>query len=230
MVGHYPMSSAKRQPKPANDPQLYAVQPIPFVFLARPDKKRRNNFIIAGVIVASVMIGLSLAVYAPKAVVVKASTNSHTAKQVEPFDIKLTSSEPASERIAEATENTFSAQESVGSKTSPAMEVTFGGNPQQEDTQRNAGGQDHLAQQALRQGHLKQALRFQHRAAELAPGNNFYRLKLAILYDRLGHRQGAAVLYQQVVLAYESHEDTLPSTVNIKEIKQRLDYLSDGNN
>ena len=218
------MLNTKKQPKQSNDPHLYVAQPIPVVFLTCPDTIRRKKLLIAGITALVPLIGLSVTVLVPKSSGIKISASTQAIKQVEPFDIKLTLPEPPPEYVAEATKNSFSPQESVSPKTAFSMEVTFEAAPQQENTQGDAVGQAQLAQQALRQGKLKEALLFQHRAAELAPENTFYRLDLAILYDRLGDTQSASVLYQQVILAYEAHDPKL-SSVNIKEIQQRMDYL-----
>ena len=59
------------------------------------------------------------------------------------------------------------------------------------------------------------------KAVALAPENLTYRYNLAILFDRLGKRQEALALYQQLVEA-ELQGESVP---NSKQIQERLTFL-----
>ena len=224
------MSVVKKHPLPANDPHLYAAQRLSCVTLTRPHRVDKKSLIGGSLlIVAVLLIGIAVTKTPPKL-----SAIVLPPRQSEPFDIKLNASELAPEDEVAAiaanlpTHVLETPKAEAPQASPPAMEITVGESGQQDlgQQQDDAAFQASSAQQALGQGNLKQALRFQHQAAVLAPDNNRYRLDLAILYDRLGHKKSAAVLYRQIVVAYEAHDLTLPHQLDINAIQQRLDYLS----
>ena len=225
------MPIVKKHPLPANDPHLHAAQRMSCVSLVRPSWTDNKSLIIAGVVaLGALFVGVLVGGAMPKRAGVVSPALAVAAKQVVPFDIKLNASALAPDRDAVAAiETVLPAQAILSSKAlPPAMAITVDAyEPQQVDAgQDEAAFQAQSARQALRQGDVKQALRFQSRASVLAPENSLYRLGLAVLYDRLGDTKNAAVLYQQVVAAYQAKDGTLPHTLNISDIQRRLDYLT----
>jgi Flp pilus assembly protein TadD len=71
-----------------------------------------------------------------------------------------------------------------------------------------------LAQTLTMNGEREQALASWQKAVELDPGNNTYRLSLAILHDRMGHDTEALALYKQL-------KPPVPYAV-----KRRMEYLT----
>ena len=223
------MPLAQKHPKPANDRHLQSSQRMSYVSLARPRAKIRKAWAVVGVTsLVALLIGFVSLSYAPKEKPAKSHAPLIVAKPPEPFDIKINASALAPDSAIAAIEPNLPAHV-LDPKQSPAsVNATFEEPPQQQPVADIAASQAQAAQQFLKQGDVKQALRSQHRAATLAPDNTLYRLDLAILYDRLGHSKNAAMLYQQLIQAYEAHDKTLPVTLDIKEIQQRLTYLTQG--
>ncbi|MDR3450686.1 MAG: hypothetical protein P4M15_13250 [Alphaproteobacteria bacterium] len=83
-----------------------------------------------------------------------------------------------------------------------------------------------VAHTLIDKGDISQALRFLHRAAELDPRNMNYRLDLAVLYDRAGDGHNAAMLYREVLDAAARHDPSVPSSLNVADIRKRAEYLS----
>lgn len=171
---------------------------------------------------------------AEKRPVVAQTTNVPTPKsapkQEEPFDITINASElQPQENLADKIPVIVITPQKDARQhpLPPVLEVSV-----DEDQPENASGTGQAAIQAstartfAQQGDLKQALRLQHRAVELEPDNMLYRLDLAILYDRVGEKDGAVTLYQQVVQAYDAQDASLPHTLGIDDIRHRLDYLA----
>jgi tetratricopeptide (TPR) repeat protein len=151
--------------------------------------------------------------------------------KAEPFDITINASElqPPSEvqGLADVVEDIPSiVVHPLGTghahALAPVLEVTI------EDVdvvQERAAAQARKAHNFAKAADLKKALRYQHKAVERDPENMTYRLELAILYDSLGDKKNAALLYQQVAQAFANDDDTLPVKMDIKVIQARLDYL-----
>ncbi|MFA4993914.1 MAG: tetratricopeptide repeat protein [Bdellovibrionales bacterium] len=134
----------------------------------------------------------------------------------EPFDITLNSDAPAlwgDEAVNATTTNSSLSQKTLP----PVLEIKV---------EEGVGAHVSVAQNFMRQGNIAQAIRYQRRAVEIAPLNMLYRLKLAIMYDSVSDREGAAILYRQVVEAYEKNDKTLPRNLDLENIRSRLAYLT----
>lgn len=145
-------------------------------------------------------------------------------KSKEPFDIVLDDTEADSSiEIQEYSD------ESDHAFKEHTLEVTVqdkDSRPFKNDAgETSADAQAAVARRLVSQGQIEQAVRYQRRAVELEPHNMFYRLGLAILHDRLADKRGAAILYKQIVYAYDIHDKTLPVDVDIESIRRRLAYL-----
>jgi tetratricopeptide (TPR) repeat protein len=161
-----------------------------------------------------------------------AVTAPATAPQPEPYDITLNASDLAPGQQDQVAELAEKLPEAVISLRAPPHQLPPAGREGDEAppvaTPDEAAFQASVARNLAAQGDLRQALRFQHRAAELDPDNILYRFSLAILYDRVGDAEAAAMLYRQVVDAYRAGDSILPKSISIDDIRRRLDYLDPG--
>lgn len=80
-----------------------------------------------------------------------------------------------------------------------------------------------LSQLLLRRGYFEQAHSEIGRAIQIEPDNLYYKLHLAILYDRAEQGERALPLYQQVLRSYAQDGRPLPSSLT--PVRQRVDYL-----
>lgn len=232
------MSVAKKRLQPAND-DAYAKMPC--VSLPRPNWNPSKTGIL--VLLAGFALLFCLGVAAnlqtpPVQKQLTAPPQASTAPTApEPYDITINASElappPNENQLASGEEKipTILIHPQANSRPHPlppVLEITVDEDdaaPQPAPEQNMAARKAEAAKTFARQGNLQQALRLQHRATELAPANMLYRLDLAILYDRLGEKAGAAALYRQVVDAHETKDETLPPGLAIENIRARLDYL-----
>ncbi len=82
-----------------------------------------------------------------------------------------------------------------------------------------------LARLLVRRGYFEQAFAQLSRAAKLAPDNIFFRLDLAILYDRANHTADAINLYRQVIRAVADQDEPQRLPLSPVAIRQRVEYL-----
>jgi hypothetical protein len=159
------------------------------------------------------------------------------AEQPEPFDITLSASGPAPPDES-AFMDVPPSPDAALQKLSlfpkilpPVLDISVKeavGKGAAADKNSRAAHQAKVAQKFMRRNNVKTALRFQHRAVGLAPGNMLYRLDLAIMLDSADDKKGVSELYRQVVRAYDRHDGTLPPQLNIGDIRRRLSYLDSG--
>ncbi len=200
------MSAVRKRGIPANDQRPKESHRISYVVLPPMGWHKKK---VASAIVLGGFVFLMGAMFA----VVRAPTTASGTGNNEPFDITLNSNAPALQ--GDATEDRFS---SLSNKAlPPVLEI---------EVKDGAEARALAAQDYMHRGEMAQAILYQRRAVQLAPANMLYRLKLAIMHDRVFDREGAALLYRQVVEAYEHHDKTLPRKLDIDSIRARLIYLS----
>jgi hypothetical protein len=230
------MTAVKKRRRPANDQHSHATQRMSYVVLPRPYWRGQRIAVVAVLAVFGVILGIVLAANMPilkdKTPVVAAETETRSLKTAEPFDITISASELAppddvARLAAQIPVHVLITKPSLRQKAlPPVLEVTVEEDSDgADDAADRAVRQAAVAQSFMRQNDVKQALPFQHRAAELAPDNMLYRLDLAIMHDKVADFKGAATLYRQVVQAYDNHDATLPSKLGIDDIRSRLEYL-----
>ena len=188
-----------------------------------------------GVLAISIlMVGLVAVTMLPPSLHPEPLVASATAAPAEPFDITLNASDlaPSDQGAVDILAAKLPPQALTSLVIHPAnrplppvLQITVQGDASFFRLSQ-AAAQAQRAQQAIDRNDLKHALRFQHRAAELAPTNMTYRLKLAILYDRTANISGAIKLYRQILQAYAAHDPTLPPSLIIADIQRRAAYLS----
>jgi len=198
------MTAVRKRRIPANDQRPKGAPRISYVVMSRMAWSKKK---IASIVVLGIFIFLMGAILA----VIRAPTPAESADA--PFDITLNSPPPKSQD--DAMEDRFSPLSYKA--LPPVLEI---------EVKDGAASQAAAAQEFMSQGDMAQAMLYQRRAVELAPKNMLFRLKLAIMFDRASEREGAAMLYRQVVDAYERRDNTLPRKLDIDGIRARLAYLS----
>jgi hypothetical protein len=203
------MIALKKRRLPANDLLPEKTPWISYVVLPRVtwDKKKIVIAAMLGVFVF-ILSAIWVTVHAP--VVTEVALKSTASA---PFDITLNSNAPAIQ------------DDETGDRYFP---LSYKALPPVLEVEVKDGSEAHasVAQDYMRRGDMAAAIRYQHRAVELAPANMLLRLKLAIMYDRVSDREGAAMLYRQVIEAYGKHDKTLPRKFDVDGIRNRLSYLS----
>ena len=246
------MTTVKKRRSPANAPHSHSAQRescevLPCSYWRGERKAALAAFgIFALIFVAFVAIPHST----PSKE--KVSVAEPQAKQLEPFDIMLSTPEPALRddvpmvaakpslkgKIQKPTLHQKEAlpvpkkeaSHILKKEASPVLKAKVTDNSvnkdDAQDKEDQALHQAEAAQNSMRSGDIKQAIEFQHRAVEQDPSNMLYRLNLGIMHDRAADNSGAVTLYRQVIEAYAKHDKTLPPKVNIDDVRQRLDYLA----
>ncbi len=195
------INAVRNRKAPANDRRPHVVREMPRVFYAPSFFGKKK---IAALIVA--VFGVFTVSFA--GAMLKMSVSGAEAERPG-FDIVLSSAAPAPQNDDDELSNNQNT-------LPPAFEVTVSD---------DAGDYATVAQRMLRQGDVDQAVRYQRLAVARHPQNMFYRFELAVMHDRLSDKQGAAVLYRQVVRAYDNRDKTLPKKFDIEGVRRRLAYL-----
>jgi hypothetical protein len=156
---------------------------------------------------------------------IQAEAQRALAEKAEPSGIALSSDAPApQEESGQETPAISVTNLSLQQKAlPPVLEVTV---REVKSKTSQAKTEAAVAQNFMRKGDITKAMRFQRRAVELDPSNMLYRLGLAVMFDRVSDGKDASALYRQVVEAYDTRDETLPSKLDIDGIRDRLDYLS----
>lgn len=192
---------------------------MPYVVLAKPISKKQKAAAASVLVLFVLLLGLSVIPSLPP----EQSQQQIAAATIEEtsglFEIVINDGIPVDgEDAMPLTESSSGIQVVVEEST--GIFIAAPGEEEQAEIQAST------ARKYFRLGKIKQAILFQRRAVELAPLDMTYRLALAIMHDHASDKKGAALLYRQVVKAYENQDDTLPPDVDIKAVRARLDYLS----
>jgi hypothetical protein len=224
--------SALKKCQPANDLQPGVLQDVSCVAWSLPMGKNRKIAIAAALAGFAALILVffvsALREKAPRAVLAaqEETAAASQSQKMEPFDIRLSGRADGSDYIEYAREEKASAQGAMTPVLEVKVEGDGAGNAARADSEAQAQRFDAMARKLLRQGDARQALVYQRHAVNLDGKNQGYRLRLAIIQDRLSNAKSASVLYGQVIRAYEKHDQTLPADLDIEQVRARLDYLN----
>ena len=237
------MSAARKRLEPANERPAHALQRMTRINIRRAYWNGKRTSIVAVLAAFAVLSGFASAtlIQAPpagKSPGAAQTANTSPPEQTDSSGIIINASElnpPENGKEVAAIAKKLPTiiirpQKNVRRHSlPPTLEISDDDDrPARESSpnkQEQAATDASFAQAYARQGDTKEALRLQHLAVELDPANMLYRLALAILYDRADAKDGAAMLYKQVVLAYDARDASLPRDLDIENVRRRLLYL-----
>jgi hypothetical protein len=212
------MTTAKKL-RPANDLHPRASRPMSYVALPRARRPVAHWAATGILVVAAVCVGVFFSlmphpVLREQPAIHVALANSVVRPEV-PEDITVDGAPPES-----------AAPDIQQTETPPSLPQDAHVTVQVDNDGQDAAQLARQAERLQHDGDARQAMVVMRRAAAQDPDNMMYRLRLAIMYDGAGDRDGAARLYHEVLRAYDDDSAVFPASVDIDAIRRRADYLS----